>query len=141
MLSVAFALGAFIVPLAALTLGWRVAGRGPPAFLSASRRCWSRGSARRGDRSGYRKGLSLTWTELSLSAAEAGASGAALAAFLLAAPLEEALKVGIVWPLFATRKLRGERRGLLYAGAAGLGLAATESASIAFLRPPPIESR
>ncbi len=45
----------------------------------------------------YVERVLLAFTGLTLDVATSGASGALLATFLLAAPLEEALKVGVVW--------------------------------------------
>src|SRR5215470_7445762 len=47
----------------------------------------------------------LGWTDLSFEVRTAGASGALLATFLLAAPLEESLKVLVVWPLYRRRRI------------------------------------
>ncbi|HEY4105483.1 MAG TPA: PrsW family glutamic-type intramembrane protease [Polyangiaceae bacterium] len=68
----------------------------------------------------------LTLTGLSFEVAESGVGGALLATFLLAAPLEEALKVGVVWPLYRTRRIDGPRLGVCYASAAAAGFAAIE---------------
>src|SRR5450432_685202 len=46
----------------------------------------------------------LAFTGLSFNVATSGAGGALLATFLLAAPLEEALKVCVVWPLYRSRR-------------------------------------
>lgn len=75
----------------------------------------------------YFERLVLTWTGLSFDVATSGASGALLATFLLAAPLEEACKVGVVWPLYRTRRIDGPRLGVCYASAAGAGFAAIEA--------------
>jgi len=68
----------------------------------------------------------LAVTGLSFEVAVSGVGGALLATFLLAAPLEEALKVGVVWPLYRTRRIDGPRLGVCYASAAGAGFAAVE---------------
>ncbi len=66
----------------------------------------------------------LRFTELSLEARTAGVGSAVLVAFLLVAPLEEALKTLVVWPLYRTRRIDGPRLGLCYAVAAAGGFAA-----------------
>lgn len=76
----------------------------------------------------YFERLVLSWTGLSFDVATSGASGALLATFLLAAPLEEAAKVAAVWPLYRTRRIDGPRLGLCYASSAAAGFAAVESA-------------
>src|SRR6188474_86940 len=75
----------------------------------------------------YVESFILEWTNLSLSASVSGAGSALLATFLLAAPLEEAAKVAVVWPLYRNRRIDGARLGLGYAAAAGAGFAAVES--------------
>ncbi|HEX9621186.1 MAG TPA: PrsW family glutamic-type intramembrane protease [Polyangiaceae bacterium] len=77
---------------------------------------------------GYHAEAALfAWTELSLSVAETGAGGALLAVFALAAPLEEALKVLVVWPLYLRRVMRSGKEGMLFAFFAGAGFAAGEA--------------
>jgi hypothetical protein len=66
----------------------------------------------------------LAFTELSLDVRASGAGSALLAAFLLAAPLEEALKTLVVWPLYRMRRIDGPRLGLCYAVAAAAGFSA-----------------
>lgn len=68
----------------------------------------------------------LGFTGLDFQVRVAGAAGALMAAFLLAAPLEEAAKVLVVWPLYRTRRLATPRAGVAYAGVAGAGFAAGE---------------
>jgi hypothetical protein len=72
----------------------------------------------------YFERVVLAFTGLSLDVASSGVGGALLATFLLAAPLEEALKVSVVWPLYRTRRIDGPRLGVCYASAAGAGFAA-----------------
>lgn len=72
--------------------------------------------------------LVLEWTGLSLRASEAGAAGALMVTFLFVAPLGEAAKVLVVWPLFAARELTTRRLGLAYAACAGAGFAAVDAA-------------
>ena len=74
----------------------------------------------------YFERIVLSFTGLSLDVATSGAGGALLATFLLAAPLEEALKVSVVWPLYRTRRIDGPRLGVGYASAAGAGFAAVK---------------
>jgi RsiW-degrading membrane proteinase PrsW (M82 family) len=76
--------------------------------------------------SSYVERVLLSVTGLSFEVSTSGVGGALLATFLLAAPLEEALKVGVVWPLYRTRRIDGPRLGVCYASAAGAGFAAIE---------------
>ncbi len=69
----------------------------------------------------------LGWTDISFEVSRSGTSGALLATFLLAAPLEEALKVLVVWPLYRRRRIATARLGLTYAAAAAAGFAAVET--------------
>ncbi len=71
--------------------------------------------------------LVLDWTELSFEVSRAGVTGALLATFLLAAPLEEGLKVLVVWPLHGARRTTTPRLGLTYAACAGAGFASGEA--------------
>ena len=66
----------------------------------------------------------LAFTELSFDVRSAGAGSAVLASFLLAAPLEEAGKTLVIWPLYRLRRIDGPRLGLCYAVAAAAGFAA-----------------
>ncbi|MES1177777.1 MAG: PrsW family glutamic-type intramembrane protease [Myxococcales bacterium] len=75
----------------------------------------------------------LAYTGLSLDVATSGVGGALLATFLLVAPLEEALKVGVVWPLYRTRRIDGPRLGVCYASAAGAGFAAVNGLMVILL--------
>jgi hypothetical protein len=70
----------------------------------------------------------LGWTDLSLEVSRSGVSGALLATFLLAAPLEEGLEVLVVWTLYRRRRIGSARLGLTYAVAAAAGLAAVKTA-------------
>ncbi|HEY8942918.1 MAG TPA: PrsW family glutamic-type intramembrane protease [Polyangiaceae bacterium] len=72
--------------------------------------------------------LILDWTGLAFDASVAGAGGALMATFLLAAPLEEAAKVLVIWPLYRTRRIDGKRLGVCYATMTGAGFAAMEGA-------------
>jgi RsiW-degrading membrane proteinase PrsW (M82 family) len=76
--------------------------------------------------SAYVERVLLAFTGLSFDVSASGVGGALLATFLLAAPLEEGLKVGVVWPLYRTRRIDGPRLGVCYASAAGAGFAAVE---------------
>ncbi len=78
----------------------------------------------------------LDWTGLSVRSSVAGTSGALLATFLLVAPLEEGLKVLVVWPLYAARQLETRRLGVIYAGCAGAGFASAEALIDVWLAPP-----
>lgn len=81
----------------------------------------------------YFERVVLAFTGLSLDVATSGVGGSLLATFLLAAPLEEALKVSVVWPLYRTRRIDGPRLGLCYATAAGAGFAAVSGLMVAVL--------
>jgi RsiW-degrading membrane proteinase PrsW (M82 family) len=69
--------------------------------------------------------LVLEWTDLDFEVSRVGASGALLAMFLLAAPLEEGSKVLVVVSA-ARRRVRSPRLGLTYAVAAAAGFAAAK---------------
>src|SRR5450432_384704 len=77
--------------------------------------------------SAYVERVLLSVTGLSFEVATSGVGGALLATFLLAAPLEEALKVGVVWPLYRTHRIDGPRLGVCYASAAGAGFSAIQA--------------
>ena len=66
----------------------------------------------------------LAFTELSFDVRTSGVGSALLASFLLAAPLEEAGKTMVVWPLYRLRRIDGPRLGLCYAVATAAGFAA-----------------
>ena len=84
----------------------------------------------------YFERIVLSYTGLSLDVATSGVGGALLATFLLAAPLEEALKVSVVWPLYRTRRIAGPRLGVCYASAAGAGFSAVKGLMILLLGAP-----
>jgi hypothetical protein len=65
----------------------------------------------------------LSFTELSFDVKASGTVSALLASFLLAAPLEEASKTLVVWPLYRMRRIDGPRLGLCYAVATAAGFA------------------
>jgi len=77
----------------------------------------------------------LRFTELSFDVKTAGTGSALLAAFLLAAPLEEASKTLVVWPLYRTRRIDGRRLGLCYAVTAAAGFAAAQGIARLFSAP------
>lgn len=116
---------AFVLPLALGFLVWlRVSRLG-----RVSRRLtlvMALGGALAAGLSAYIERALLAVTGLSFEVSVSGVGGALLATFLLAAPLEEALKVGVVWPLYRTRRVNGPRLGVCYASAAGAGFAAIE---------------
>jgi RsiW-degrading membrane proteinase PrsW (M82 family) len=68
----------------------------------------------------------LQWTELSFAVGQSGLAGALLATFLLAAPLEEGIKVLPVWALYRARRVPSAIVGVTYAAACGAGFAAAE---------------
>jgi hypothetical protein len=78
----------------------------------------------------YVEGVVLRWTALDFDVLVAGPAGALMATFLLAAPLEEATKVLVIWPLYRTGRVDGPRLGVCYAAGAGAGFAAVEGAWI-----------
>lgn len=84
----------------------------------------------------YFERIVLSYTGLSLDVATSGADGALLATFLLAAPLEEALKVSVVWPLYRSRRIADSRLGVCYASAAGAGFSAVEGVMAVLLGAP-----
>jgi hypothetical protein len=65
----------------------------------------------------------LGFTELSFDVRASGVGAALLATFLLSAPLEEAFKTSVVWPIYRTRRIDSPRLGLCYAVAAAAGFA------------------
>ena len=69
----------------------------------------------------------LEWTDLSFLVSRVGSGGALLAMFLLAAPLEEGLKVLVVFSAYR-RRVRSPRLGVVYAVMASAGFAAVEIA-------------
>ncbi len=83
----------------------------------------------------YGQHLLLGWTSLSLRVDGGNTGTAALATFLLIAPLHEATKVGCVWPLYATGRLLSPRTGLLYGVAAGAGLGVAEAVALSLTLP------
>jgi hypothetical protein len=76
----------------------------------------------------YIERLVLTFTGLDFDVKVAGVTGSLMAVFLLAAPLEEAAKVLVIWPLYRTRRIDGPRLGVAYASVAASGFAASEDA-------------
>jgi hypothetical protein len=75
----------------------------------------------------------LSSTGLSFKVAESGLAGALLATFLLAAPLEEALKLLPVWALYRGRRIANGQVGVAYAAACAAGFALVQSAALAWL--------
>src|SRR6185369_10150428 len=74
----------------------------------------------------YFERIVLSYTNLTLDVATSGVAGALLATFLLSAPLEEAVKVSVVWPLYRSRRISDPRLGVGYASAAGAGFSAVK---------------
>ena len=83
----------------------------------------------------YVEPLALDWMELSFQVSRVGAGPALSAMLLMAAPLEEALKALVVWPLYVRRQLLTARLGLTFAMCAGAGFAAGEAAVLALYEP------
>jgi len=75
----------------------------------------------------YGERLVLAFTDLTFEVARSGAGGALLATFLLAAPLEEGLKVLVVWALYRRQHVHRPRLGLLYAASTAAGFSAVEA--------------
>jgi RsiW-degrading membrane proteinase PrsW (M82 family) len=84
----------------------------------------------------YFERIVLSYTGLSQDVATSGVGGALLATFLLAAPLEEAVKVSVVWPLYRSRRILDSRLGVGYAAAAGAGFAAVKGLMAVLLGTP-----
>ena len=84
----------------------------------------------------YFERFMLAYTGLSLDVATSGVGGALLATFLLAAPLEEGIKVSVVWPLYRSRRISDSRLGVGYASAAGAGFAAVKGTMVVLLGTP-----
>jgi len=84
----------------------------------------------------YFERIILTYTGLSLDVATSGVVGALSATFLLAAPLEEAVKVSVVWPLYRSRRIVDSRLGVGYASAAGAGFSAIKGLMAVLLGTP-----
>lgn len=76
----------------------------------------------------YLERLVLEFTGLEFDARVSGQAGALMATFLLAAPLEEAAKVLVVWPLYRAQRMDEPRVGAVYAAGAAAGFAAVEGA-------------
>jgi hypothetical protein len=72
----------------------------------------------------------LSATGLSFKVAESGLAGALLATFLLAAPLEEALKLLPVWALYRGRRIGNGQVGVAYAASCAAGFALVQSAAL-----------
>lgn len=69
----------------------------------------------------------MDWTGMALRAAPyENALGAALTLLLLFGPLEEAMKLAVVWPSYVRRRLASGRVGVLFAVAAAGGFASAE---------------
>lgn len=75
----------------------------------------------------------LSATGLSFKVLESGLMGALLATFLLAAPLEEALKLFSVWALYRTRRIGNGQVGLAYAASCAAGFALVQSMALVWL--------
>jgi len=84
----------------------------------------------------YFERIVLSYTNLTLDVATSGVVGALLATFLLSAPLEEAVKVSVVWPLYRTRRIIDPRFGVGYASAAGAGFSAVKGLMAVLLGTP-----
>lgn len=105
----------------------KLAGPGYRRTLGASLAVAAAGSVA-GGLVTYLERLVLGFTGLDFDVRAAGVGGALMAVFLLAAPLEEGVKVLVVWPLYRRGRLLLPRFGVLYAVAAASGFAAVEGA-------------
>jgi len=70
------------------------------------------------------------WSGLDVRAAVSGDAGSLLFLFALVAPLRETAKVSAAWGAFRSRHFDEPYDGLVYAGAAALGFAALENATV-----------
>lgn len=93
------------------------------------------GGALFGALAAYIEPLALDWMELSFQAGKVGTGPALSAMLLMAAPLEEALKALVVWPLYIRRQLLTARLGLAFAVCAGAGFAGGEAFVLALYEP------
>jgi hypothetical protein len=117
-----------LLPLALAFLLWRRASRLRRVPHRATLAMVAAGSVV-GVLAVYAERLVLGWTGLSLHAGAEGGSamGALMATVLFAAPLEEGLKVLVVWPLFTARRILTPRLGITYAACAASGFASAEA--------------
>jgi len=69
---------------------------------------------------------------LSIRPNERGTLGAALSMLLFCSPLEEALKVAAIWPLYVRRRLASGQVGAIYAVLVAAGFSAGEILAMAF---------
>lgn len=74
----------------------------------------------------------LSFADASLRYQERSGAGSALGMILLCAPLEEALKAAVVWPLYVKRRLVSGQVGAIYAVLSAGGFAAFEIGSVLF---------
>jgi hypothetical protein len=127
-LKVLLALALGIVPIALGVLLWRRASRLKRVPPRATIAMIAAGSGV-GVLAFYAERLVLGWAGLSLIVGTegSGAIGALIAMVLFAAPLEEGLKVLVVWPLFTARRITTPRLGITYAACAASGFAASEA--------------
>ena len=126
----ASALLAFLLVLVSLGLGL-LAWRRASLSARASRRLGlsaALAGAGAGWGTHYLERAVLGVTGLDFEVRTAGVAGSLMAVFLLAAPLEEAAKVAVIWPLYRTRRIDGPRIAMAYACAAASGFAASEGA-------------
>ena len=86
------------------------------------------GGALAGGLAAYLEHLVFGVTGLSTRATEVGVGSALLATFLFAAPLGEALKVGVIWPLYQSRKITRPASGMVFAVVAAAGFASARIA-------------
>jgi hypothetical protein len=93
------------------------------------------GGAAAGVLATYLEHLVFGVTGLSIRATEVGVGGALLAMFLFSAPLGEAMKVGVIWPLYQSRRITRPASGLAFAVVAASGFASARLASALVVAP------
>jgi len=123
---VGIALGA--LPLGLVAWLWRIL-RGAGNLSPRRTLLMLGGGAAAGGVSAYLEAVVFDLTGLALDASQAGVQGALLAMFLFAAPLGQALKVAVVWPLYRSRRITRPEVGMFYAAAVGGGYAASRVVS------------
>lgn len=118
------------VPLALALAVWRRIGR--VRLLPRAPALWmAAGGVVLGAGAAVVEPLLLEWMQLSFRVGEVSTGEALAAMLLMAAPLEEALKALLVWPLYVRRQILSSRLGLAFAMCAGAGFAAGEAAVLA----------
>jgi len=132
------ALKVLVILLPAASLLWLVwrtdREREPPAWVIGT----SIVGAIFGAASFWIRAKVTTFTHLDVDIHVSGQATALLYMFALVAPLGEATKVAACWPAFRSRHFDEPYDGVVYASAAALGYAATESAIVLWQHAEPI---